>query len=40
MRLRGEAFSLTLEQLLRGAPAMPQGGLVRIVDQGYIYLRR
>lgn len=37
-----KAFSLTLEQLPRGAQPLPQGGVVRImelVEQGYVYLR-
>lgn len=37
-----KAFSITLEQLPRGAHHLPQGGVVRImelVEQGYVYLR-
>lgn len=37
-----KAFSLRLEQLPRGAHALPQGGVVRIMDlveQGDVYLR-
>jgi uncharacterized protein len=37
-----KAFSLTLDQLPRGARPLPQGGVVRImelVEQGYVYLR-
>jgi intracellular sulfur oxidation DsrE/DsrF family protein len=37
-----KAFSLTLDQLPRGAHPLPQGGVVRImelVEQGYVYLR-
>jgi intracellular sulfur oxidation DsrE/DsrF family protein len=37
-----KAFSLSLEQLPRGAHHLPQGGVVRImelVEQGYVYLR-
>ena len=37
-----KAFSLTLDQLPRGAQPLPQGGVVRImelVEQGYVYLR-
>ena len=36
-----KAFSLTLEQLPKGARPLPQGGVVRImelVEQGYVYL--
>ena len=37
-----KAFSLSLEQLPKGAHHLPQGGVVRImelVEQGYVYLR-
>jgi len=37
-----KAFSLSLEQLPKGAHPLPQGGVVRImelVEQGYVYLR-
>jgi uncharacterized protein len=37
-----KGFSLTLDQLPRGAHPLPQGGVVRImelVEQGYVYLR-
>jgi uncharacterized protein len=37
-----KAFSITLEQLPKGAHYLPQGGVVRImelVEQGYVYLR-
>jgi uncharacterized protein len=37
-----KAFSLTLDQLPKGAQHLPQGGVVRImelVEQGYVYLR-
>jgi intracellular sulfur oxidation DsrE/DsrF family protein len=37
-----KAFSITLEQLPKGAHHLPQGGVVRImelVEQGYVYLR-
>ena len=37
-----KSFSITLEQLPKGAHHLPQGGVVRImelVEQGYVYLR-
>ncbi len=37
-----KAFSITLEQLPAGTKALPQGGVVRVmelVEQGYVYIR-
>ena len=37
-----KAFNITLEQLPAGTRALPQGGVVRVmelVEQGYVYIR-